>query len=221
MLTTAPSTVNITPWTTAHAFHTQPETPWGRRPLPCVPNCDGRPIWEPPCLDYSSAIDEEAYQKKRHALLKYFNGDVVKVTEVMDILAELDIVNNYYSWVQQNLETTTDGGTYEFFGDLYRRLKGDLSELWAVFAEFNVILTAREDCDGNHELVFKFIDWKALEAEEAEERKAMEAEFAREQREQDLQSQPLAMRLVALRRSSALSSNSQSFVEAPQGSDLD
>lgn len=49
----------------------------------------------------------------------------------------------------------------------------------------------------------------------------MEIEFAKEQKEQELQSQPFAMRLLALRRFSDSSSHSESFEKAPHGSDLD
>lgn len=195
--------------------------PRGRRPLPSVPNCDGRPIWEPPCLDYSFSINKEVYEKKRNALLKYFHGDIVKVTEVMDIMAELDILDNYYRWVQKNLETTKDSESYEFFGDLYRRLADDQTEMWAMYTEFDIILTIRDDSEGNYVMAFKFRDWKAMEAEEAEEQRAMEAEFVKERKELELQAQPLAMRLVALRRCSESSSHSDSSEKAPHGSDLD
>lgn len=56
------------------------------------------------------------------------------------------------------------GGSYEFFGDLYRGLADDLTELWAMYTEFNIEWTSREDSDGNHEMSFSFRDWKAMKA---------------------------------------------------------
>lgn len=60
-----------------------PRWDWTRRALPENGNVEGRPVWEPPMLNYSHLIDEE-YEQKRGAVLEYFSNDVTKTTSFMD-----------------------------------------------------------------------------------------------------------------------------------------
>lgn len=45
-----------------------------RRSLPEDRKSGGRPVLEPPGLDYSDLIDQETQDKRREALLKYYVG---------------------------------------------------------------------------------------------------------------------------------------------------
>ena len=57
-----------------------------RRPLPESRQRDGRPVWDPPFTDYEHLIVEEDYKKRQETLLKYYSGDVVKVTKYFYLL---------------------------------------------------------------------------------------------------------------------------------------
>ena len=58
-----------------------------RAPLPSGRNVDGRPVWEPPILDYSNLTGDE-YHKKKEALMKFTGDDVARTTKLLDILDE-------------------------------------------------------------------------------------------------------------------------------------
>lgn len=45
---------------------------------------DGRPVWEPPAMDYSEMIDQEEYGKRRKLLMKHYKNNVAKVTKFED-----------------------------------------------------------------------------------------------------------------------------------------
>lgn len=45
--------------------------------LPEGKNCNSRPVWEPPILDYSDVVGE-VFEKKKEAVLRFTNGDVVR-----------------------------------------------------------------------------------------------------------------------------------------------
>lgn len=49
---------------------------------------NGRPVWERPVLDIQDLIGLEKQGKQRKALIKYYKGDLVKVTKFMDIHIE-------------------------------------------------------------------------------------------------------------------------------------
>lgn len=59
-------------------------------------NCGGRPVREPPILDYSQCIGEE-YEKKKEAMLKYLDNDAgERMTAVMDLDTEFDLLHEYH-----------------------------------------------------------------------------------------------------------------------------
>lgn len=62
--------------------------PVSRRRLPTCVRIDGRPVWEPPILDYSELIDEEEDEKKREAVMKYTGRDPARTTTIMDTFTE-------------------------------------------------------------------------------------------------------------------------------------
>lgn len=90
--------------------------------LPATRNIDGRPVWEPPILNYSDLIDKE-YEKLREEVLKYSGDDVVRTTEILDARTELEALWMYRDWIIHNIVDPWDCGDekrYTFFGDLWR-----------------------------------------------------------------------------------------------------
>lgn len=66
--------------------------------LPSFQDVDSRPVWEPPVLDYSELIDE-AYEKKREAMVKFTNNDVARASEIMDVDTEVELIREYSHWI--------------------------------------------------------------------------------------------------------------------------
>lgn len=71
-----------------------PTKSWAPHALPQGPNVAGRPVWEPPILDYSQSIDED-YEKKHEAVLKHTGGDMVRITNYMGKDTEYDLLEMY------------------------------------------------------------------------------------------------------------------------------
>lgn len=99
--------------------------------LPTTQNVDGRPVWEPPVLDYSELIDE-AYEKKREAMVKFTNNDVARATEIMDVDTEVELLQEYSDWVAanaNNAEFEDDSERAAFFDRLRSEVMFDLREV--------------------------------------------------------------------------------------------
>ena len=64
------------------------------RQLPARLNIGGRPVFEPPILDYSAWIGEEN-EKKREAVMKETGEDRPKTSQFMDNSIELDLLGVY------------------------------------------------------------------------------------------------------------------------------
>lgn len=85
-------------------------------------NIDGRPVWEPPILNYLDLIVEE-YEKFREEVLKYTGGEVVRTTEILDARTELEALWMYTDWIVHNKVDAWDCGDekrYTLFGGLWR-----------------------------------------------------------------------------------------------------
>lgn len=79
--------------------------------LPTAVNIDGRPVWEPPVLDYSHLVDTEhaqPYTKRKDAVLLHTGGDIVKTTKIMDTFHELELLTEYIAWVPPNIPEKGD-----------------------------------------------------------------------------------------------------------------
>lgn len=79
-------------------------------PLPECLNLDGRPVWEPPLLNYSALIDTEnsqGYTKSREAALLSTGGNVVKTTEIMDIWTENQLLAEYHFWAKEAMRNSS------------------------------------------------------------------------------------------------------------------
>lgn len=100
------------------------EIGWSPRPLPTAPNQYGRPVWEPPILDYSDLIDEE-YEKKWKAALKYTKGDRARATLIMDLHDESRLLGRYDDWVEDNRNTAQDKESLQFYLGLHEALYDD------------------------------------------------------------------------------------------------
>lgn len=73
-----------------------------RHPLPEGKNFEGRPIWEPLILDYSSLIGED-YEQKWKAVLTHFNNDVAKTTKYFDFHGEYELLWTHRDWADSDL----------------------------------------------------------------------------------------------------------------------
>lgn len=105
--------------------------PPSRRPLPLDRNLDGRPVWEPPILDYSDLIEEE-YEQKRKAVLKYYRNDVVRATAFIDTDTETHLLEMYSRSVWEEMERPKAGvdiDIREFFYHLWDEIMRDMSEI--------------------------------------------------------------------------------------------
>lgn len=85
-------------------------------------NNDGRPICKPPILAFSAYIGED-YEKKRQALLKYKDGDVARVTEIMDAEREMNPEYEYREWVVGNVINPLPAVSEKFFEDFVANLE--------------------------------------------------------------------------------------------------
>ena len=74
-----------------------------RTPLPEGKQSNGRPVWEPPALDYSSYIDPEDHAKQGKTFLEQYRGDIAKTTRFMDIQTDFHILTDYKEWAVQEL----------------------------------------------------------------------------------------------------------------------
>lgn len=85
-------------------------------------------------LNYSHLMGEE-YEQKRKAVLEYTCGDVVKTTEVLDLLEENEILSIYSTYCQQSFSTSGhlkdwgDAETDRFFVGLDYTLEEDVLDL--------------------------------------------------------------------------------------------
>lgn len=106
-------------------------------------NFDGRPIWEPPILNYSHLIDtptSQSYTKRREAVLAYTYGDVDVTTSIMDEYTESELLTDYIEWAKSNVDAAEDDQAIMFFetlrDDLREDLKGVQGEVgWIRFDE--------------------------------------------------------------------------------------
>lgn len=101
--------------------------PWTPHALPTFPNLAGRPIWEPPILNYTKLIDEE-YDKKREAALKFTDGDVAKTTGIMDYHTEIELVRMQKDWAGLTALFLKDPESKSFFAELVEELEEDWRE---------------------------------------------------------------------------------------------
>lgn len=80
---------------------------WIPDALPESRNCDGRPVWEPPELDYSKWIDNE-HEQKREAVLKYIGNNIAKTTDFKDLRTGVEVLREYRGWVDENVDTALE-----------------------------------------------------------------------------------------------------------------
>lgn len=121
-----------------------------RRGLPDAPNVDGRPIWEPPILDYSHLIDSEhgqPYTKQREAVLAFTGQDVARATAILDQHEESELLNDFIEWAKINGTVTEDPQAQAFWQGLRDNLRIELLQIlvedagelggtgWATFEE--------------------------------------------------------------------------------------
>lgn len=99
------------------------------RELSIPRNCDGRPVWEPPILDYSEWIGEK-YEKKREAMLKWTNGDVARTTDIMDVDTEFDLLWEYKGWAEDHAHSAVDSESRKFFEGLGLEVGRDCHVVW-------------------------------------------------------------------------------------------
>ena len=131
------------------------------RPLPQDCNIDGRPVWEPPILNYSYLIGEE-YEQKREAVLKYCDGNVVRTTEILDTQEEYELLNTYRVWCQSEYDFCSyqrpygwrlptgkkrydTGPVVDFFSQLSRQIDVDIREVNANHDLDHIRLDKMED----------------------------------------------------------------------------
>lgn len=116
------------------------------QPLPTTLRPDGRPVWEPPILDYSELIGE-VYENRRETVTKYTNNNVVETTELRDIYVEEQLLWEYFWWVEEEVKKAIEAGdqSREFLtalkdeilwdGEIVEvewRGKGGISFVWSV-----------------------------------------------------------------------------------------
>lgn len=102
--------------------------PWTPQALPDTLRADGRPVWEPPILDYSDLIGE-IYEQKREAVLDLTGGNVAKTTSLMDIYTEENLLWEYYDWVKNNTKLANGTETEHFFRGLRKEVWKDWSDV--------------------------------------------------------------------------------------------
>ena len=98
--------------------------PSPRRPLPLRRNIAGRPVWEPPVLDYSDLIEKE-YEQKRKAMLRYYRNDVAMATAWLDLHDEDSLLYMYADSVLDELSRASsdrDEVRVQFFAQLNREI---------------------------------------------------------------------------------------------------
>ena len=64
------------------------------------PNVSGQPVCGKPILIYAHLIGEE-YEKKREALMLYYDNDVVKTTQYLDKKDEMHLLYRYQRWMSR------------------------------------------------------------------------------------------------------------------------
>lgn len=102
------------------------------RSLPDARNVDGRPIWEPPILDYSHLIDTEhgqPYTKQREAVLVFTGQDVVRATAILDQHEESELLNDFIEWAKLNDTATEDPQAQAFWQGLRDNLRVELLQV--------------------------------------------------------------------------------------------
>ena len=118
--------------------------------LPESRNVDGRPIWEPPILDYFHLIDTEhaqSYTKQREAVLAFTGQDVARATAILDQHEESELLNDFIEWAKLNDGATADPRAQTFWQGLRDNLRVELLQVlvddagelggtgWATFEE--------------------------------------------------------------------------------------
>ena len=98
-------------------------------PLSLSRNIDGRPVWEPPILNYTDLIDDETNTKRREAVMQYTNNDIAKTTDIMDVYTELRLLWDYKIWAIDNSKQSQGRETSEFFETLSSDLLYDESQV--------------------------------------------------------------------------------------------
>lgn len=117
-----------------------------------------RQVWETPLFDYTKSIGEE-YDKARAAVMKHTNNDVAETTRILDIDAELDLLEVYRSWVGGQMynammqETGPDHVSEQsiFFAGLNEEIWRDLKEMVLEFQ--NLQIGWRQASEGQHQVV--------------------------------------------------------------------
>lgn len=124
-----------------------------RRRLPHCRNSDGRPVWEPPIFDYSDMIDQDDYDRRREALLKYYLGDVVKTTKFLDLNIESRLLSRHEEWVLHEARAMSEKGDMEegFFVGLRRELNKDEEEVRVEYKNLGIYLS--KWWDGSYSVV--------------------------------------------------------------------
>lgn len=122
---------------------------WTPHTLPDSKNADGRPVWEPPILEYSAIIGEE-FVKKRKAMMEYTGNDVVKTTQFMDVDSEYDVLLEFETWAEDTINSASDLGTAVFFYGLYNEIvkdKDDLEDEWVAMDGGCIFVDSVDDED--------------------------------------------------------------------------
>lgn len=124
-----------------------------RAPWPEGRDRNGRPVWEPPILDYSRYIDQEDYDNQRKVVLKRYEGDVVQTTKFLDAHLDFRILNDYMAWAAQEHTAAAKQGAsnYDaecFFDGLLREIKRDENEAYQKFAGLGFVM--RKDMKGKY-----------------------------------------------------------------------
>lgn len=118
--------------------------------LPDAPNADGRPVWEPPVFDYSEWIDQEEYEKKREAMLKWTNGDVARTTDIMDIDTEFGLLSEYWCWAGDNAESAVNSESRQFFKGLHQELYRDCNFVFDEWGSLGGVIVYKLNKDGTY-----------------------------------------------------------------------
>lgn len=77
--------------------------------------------------------------------MKHSGGDRVKTTEVMDKRVEMQVMDMYWDWVNDNMNAATDKQCKAFFEDLWQGLGRDWEEDETAFWRLEVDILKRDD----------------------------------------------------------------------------
>lgn len=87
----------------------------------------GRPLAEPPMLEYDRFIEKKVPSDVRLRIL--FPNDIQKRTDYGDLSVEAGLQLKYYDWVIDMREAYSEGVEFGFYDGLYRELCEDVEEM--------------------------------------------------------------------------------------------